>query len=397
MEDYAVIKLRELIIVEMDKRKPEIDSKNHARKKARKMYYVLSAIWIALGLFMGIIPFLLPAVVLFYIGRFKGRDVRSSIMTKSVQWAMFKNNDMLISEIVAQQTDLALNGRKNPDKSPVWSKFKRGLILTVLLVSSTGILSLIAKEVAATPEDKFPVHHEEHIFKEYKDGMRLVACGTNYDQDEMVVIPSEYEGKPVREIGKYAFAGMNMAGVTIPDSVEVIDSAAFYRCQKLKEVIFGKNVSKINGEAFMYCTSLKSIRIPEKVTEIRGNTFEGCSNLQYVAMHDGITSIRAFAFSSCTSLETITLPSGITKISEGTFKDCSKLRSIIIPDGVTRISAHAFRHCSSLSDVYIPDSVKEIGSSAFRGCSRLRQVSISYRTSMKERAFKDSPTRIIRR
>ena len=90
----------------------------------------------------------------------------------------------------------------------------------------------------------------------------------------------EFDG-PITLIGDNAFAGCNLTGVTIPNSVTKIGYAAF----------------EYNG--------LKSITIP-----------------------DSVTSIGNYAFWCCDLLTSVTIGNGITSIGSGTFYDCSSLMSV---------------------------------------------------------------------
>ena len=67
-----------------------------------------------------------------------------------------------------------------------------------------------------------------------------------------------------------------------------------------------------------------------------------------------------------------------------------------IPEGVTKISARAFYANENLTDVKVPSTVTEIGSSAFRECYKLRTITIPENCFVNERAFKSSPTEVIR-
>ena len=60
-----------------------------------------------------------------------------------------------------------------------------------------------------------------------------------------VIIPSEYEGLPVRAIGAAAFAGMGgLTEIDIPDSVTSIGERAFANCGGLKYIGCGNGVNK---------------------------------------------------------------------------------------------------------------------------------------------------------
>ena len=78
---------------------------------------------------------------------------------------------------------------------------------------------------------------------------------------QSVVIPSEYKGLPVKEIGDSAFSHCNsLTSITIPNSVTSIGKSAFSNCSSLTSVVIGDSVTSIGSYAFSYCNSLKSIK-----------------------------------------------------------------------------------------------------------------------------------------
>ena len=169
------------------------------------------------------------------------------------------------------------------------------------------------------------------------NGTSYALTGIGAHSDPHVVIPSEFHGYPVTEIGGRAFADRHwITGVTIPDSV-----------------------TSIGSQAFRDCSNLTSIVIPDSVTSIEYETFENCSSLTSIAIPDSVTSIGSQAFYGCSSLTGITIPDSVTIIGGGAFRDCSSLTSITIPDGVTSIGASAFDGCDSLTTVYYTGTEEE--------------------------------------
>lgn len=141
---------------------------------------------------------------------------------------------------------------------------------------------------------------------EREDGTCYVL-GMGECTDTDVVIPRRNpKGKPVTEIGMWAFKGeTEITSITIPDSV-----------------------ISIAGSAFGGCTSLSSITIPESVTYIGGSAFSSCTSLSSITLPEGMTYIGKYAFSGCTSLSSITIPESVTDIDWFAFKDCNNLTDI---------------------------------------------------------------------
>lgn len=146
------------------------------------------------------------------------------------------------------------------------------------------------------------------------DGTYCIVSGIGTATDTDIVIASEYEGLPVKEIA---------------------------------------------ASAFENCSSLASISIPSSVTSIGDGAFSGCSSLTSIAIPDSITSIGDGAFSGCGSLTSITIPNSVTSIGASAFENCSSLTSITIPDSVTSIGWRAFMNCSSLETVYYTGSQEQ--------------------------------------
>lgn len=188
----------------------------------------------------------------------------------------------------------------------------------------------------------------------------------------------------------------NLIFITLPEGLERINGSAFNNCTHLFMITLPESLSYLGAGAFTSCSSLQLITIPQNVTEINGQTFAYCTSLSKITLHDNITNISGEAFMECRSLDNVILPSKITEIHGNTFENCTSLTSIDIPEGVTRIGGHAFYGCSSLQEVSIPSTMLEIGSSAFRCCYSLETVSVPNGTSINERAFKESPTKVTR-
>ncbi|KAK8845144.1 hypothetical protein M9Y10_021326 [Tritrichomonas musculus] len=154
----------------------------------------------------------------------------------------------------------------------------------------------------------------------------------------------------------------------MPNDITTINDKMFYRCLKLKTIIFPSSLKKIGNRSFFECTSLKEIKIPNSVNEI-----------------------GEYAFFDCSSIISLVIPSSVTKIHEGCFKGCTSLNNITFSATLNAIESFTFASCTSLSRITIPNSVKKIEKYAFCGCSLLQNVSIHNSTKIEIDAFKECP------
>jgi hypothetical protein len=89
----------------------------------------------------------------------------------------------------------------------------------------------------------------DFTFSRRRDGSYRVE---SYEGSEnMVVIPSAYEGQPVTSIADNAFSWSFVRKVVIPDSVTQIGEAAFSWCESLVSVEIPETVRIIGEWAFI--------------------------------------------------------------------------------------------------------------------------------------------------
>ena len=93
-----------------------------------------------------------------------------------------------------------------------------------------------------------------------------------------IVIPPEYNGKPVKEIGYAVFNGcsyvkdLTLLGIVIVCSPS--HTRAFDGCSGLKKIYIPESVIEIEDVAFSFCKSLERIEVSEiSFTVVSGITF----------------------------------------------------------------------------------------------------------------------------
>ncbi len=227
-----------------------------------------------------------------------------------------------------------------------------------------------------------------------------------------VVIPELIDGKPVIEIGAYAFeACTSVTSVDIPDTVTTIGRNAFLRCSNITSIRIPVNVSSIGIGVFYSCSKLQSFEvdsnnefftavdgvlfdknmstlikvpegmvltsyeIPNSVVTISSSAFYNCKKITSINIPSGVTVIPSGAFEGCHALASISIPQGVTSIGSTAFCNCIALRSIDLPDSVTTIESLAFLY-SGLVSIAIPANVKSIGESAFGGNHHLESIDV---------------------
>ena len=214
---------------------------------------------------------------------------------------------------------------------------------------------------------------------ETKEAAVLRKNQNNYSGEIVIPESVEYEGwiYIVTSIEKYAFEMcFDLTSVTIPNSVEIVGTGAFYGCSGLTSVTIPNSVKSIGDEAFGDCYVLTSVTIPNSVTNIGNRAFSSCSGLTSVTIPNSVTSIGDEVFGGCSGLASVTIPNSVVSIGDGAFSGCSGLTSVAIPNSVTSIGADAFRYCEGLTSVTIGNSVESIGERAFLECFGLISVTI---------------------
>ena len=118
------------------------------------------------------------------------------------------------------------------------------------------------------------------VYQASDDAATLVRY---FGSDSKVDIPAELGGKPVTEIGEWAFAYYSsLTEVTIPEGVTSIRAFAFRSCSSLTKATISEGVTSIGDSAFAYCSSLTEVTIPKSVTSIEFFAFYDCGALTTV-------------------------------------------------------------------------------------------------------------------
>ncbi len=176
----------------------------------------------------------------------------------------------------------------------------------------------------------------------------VAACDTSITGE--IVIPGEYNGKPVKKIA----------------------NDGFRECKNITSVVISEGVEEIGSYAFAYCSSLDAITIPSTITHIYNMAFFLDSNLRNLY----ITDIGAWCQISFSSNYSNPLYNSSSYYSNNIYIDGVLATDIVIPEGVTRINDYAFYNFTCIKTVEIPESVISIGVQAFTGCNNLSSIDV---------------------
>ncbi len=182
-------------------------------------------------------------------------------------------------------------------------------------------------------------------------------------QNDIIIIPSKYEGLPVEYIGATSFNNGNFSEIYIPSSILTIEEGAFKGCSNLQKITIpfvGKSADAtgkeallgyIFGKEFFESTYLAKQAYPSPYI-----------NASYVAEYYIPLSLREVVLTG--------------NLTFGAFDRCASLTSVTIPKTVMEIPNYAFRECTSLTSFYISENVSKIRGYSFIGCTSLSEYTV---------------------
>ena len=208
--------------------------------------------------------------------------------------------------------------------------------------------------------------------------------------------------------------GKKITEYAVPDTVETINSYAFYNCVNLSRIILPESVKRIEEYAFCGCTALNKIsatdsvehigiyefkntgyfndkanwdngflylgtlligadkdkiaedcRLYSKTTLVASDVFKGF-NIKSIYLNNNLKHINDNAFSQCSKITNITLPESMLTVGRGAFSGCSNIENISLNYGLSEIHEEAFAYLKKVTEIYIPQTVTLLSATAFK-------------------------------
>lgn len=182
---------------------------------------------------------------------------------------------------------------------------------------------------------------------------------------KVITIPSSIDGYPVTKIGHNLFDGATITSVSIPESIEYIDTRAFADCKYLTSIYYNAKdayASKFRSDmsthvfvnAGKFSKTLK-VTFGPAVVKVPSSLFEADEG-EYAHVTDVIFS------------------NNVQIIDSWAFGNCMDLKNVAFGSGLLRLETHVFENCLGLTSITIPQKVENIGDACFAGCKYLKQI-----------------------
>ncbi len=254
------------------------------------------------------------------------------------------------------------------------------------LISVLFVLVLLLNCLSACDIEGIKNIGKGNLKVEYKisDGNVIVIGVPDNATLPEIVIPDEYEGKPVTEIADFAIVNLeNVTKVTIGKNVKTIGLWAMENNKKLTAIeVDEENPYFCDKDGVLFSKDMKTLLFYPMARGLADMTAPDSSSVKGISYEipEGVETVRTKAFYKCSDIRKLTLPSTLKIIEEKAFFRCS-IDEVTLPEGLTFIGKDAFSYCTELKAVEIPANVTEIGEYAFYNCTSLLNITVKAKES----------------
>jgi hypothetical protein len=208
----------------------------------------------------------------------------------------------------------------------------------------------------------------------------------------------------VTSIGTYAFEASGLTSINIHAGITSIGDSAFHNCTKLTAITvdsgnknyssdnYGILYNKAKTTLIRAPGAIESVSIPNTVKVIKSIAFYNCTKLTNVTIPEGVTLIDTSAFQYCTGLTTIDIPRTVTEIGTSAFSYCTNLTAVNFPENseLLCINAQAFYNCLKILEFFVPAKVESFGASVFDSWKNTQTIFVTSYSSAQAAAAEDA-------
>ena len=238
-------------------------------------------------------------------------------------------------------------------------------------------------EPTATPTPTPELKATEGLeYKLHSLGTYYIVTGIGTAKGTEIIIPEEYNGKPVREIASSAFKNQSLVTkLVIPKTIKSIGNYAFDNMLSLTEVQFNaKECADTTYYGIFRCAGQESkgikVTIGPEVTRIPaylfypydGNAKNYANVISVTFAGTNVETIEQAAFYYCKNLQSIEIPEGVKTIGSSVFANCAGAEQLVISKTVKSIGNYAFDNMLSLTEVQF--NAKECADATYYGIFR---------------------------
>ncbi len=178
-------------------------------------------------------------------------------------------------------------------------------------------------------------------------------------------------------IGSKAFESTKFTGqLSLPDNLQEIGKAAFFEVPMTGNIVIPQGIKVIREFTFRR-GKYSLLELPEGLEEIHGQAFYECEIKGELKLPSTLKGIESYAFAN-NKFSSIVFPESLTLLGNGVFQGNNRLSGTIeIPRNLSAINGSMFEGCTLLEEVVIGENVTKIEGKAFGGCYNLASVIIN--------------------
>ena len=200
----------------------------------------------------------------------------------------------------------------------------------------------------------------------------------------------------LKTIYRQAFSESGLKSITLPDSVEFVDTECFRDCCNLKEVTLPAKEFVVSEGMFMNCAALKKVNNTDKIVQLEKYAFYGTNNLKQIDLSSA-ADIGGNAF-ECSGLTSVKLSKCCKTLGPNAFYKCRNLELADLSESsIEYFAPYIFYRCGGnklMTEVILPDKIWNVDEGAFVECY-IKNLNIAAATSWKnvmisENAFIES-------